>query len=920
MQPTLTVRLSWLYEQALTDLLTDIDLPKRPTEIGLIRGLFLDPTASHLIINTTLGDNYYLHTQSRQPKALSRLKGVSIECIAWNPSHPTASTREILVAASDGNIYETSIEPANEFYRREEKYLRSVYKLPDGQPVTGIWVNIPGDRPEFRRVMIATSTKLLHFVGKIGKHSTDGSSSIFAKFFDAERPTVQEGPEMATSAPSFLAFSPDPTNDRSRDAGAPDPTYAWLTIQGVRYGKINPSTDISKLGTRMFNSSRLFERSRIPPSAALSGRQTTSVKEPIKGIAMTAWHILCIVEGRVVAINRLNEQVVYDQAVLEPGDKAIGLFADLKKSTFWLFTSQEIFEISVQDEDRDIWKIMLREQKFEAALQYARGSKQKDAVATASGDHLIGKKQYLEAASVYGKSSKPFEEVALVFIDNDEADALRKYLLTKITMYKKSQIMQRTMIASWLVEIFMAKLNSLDDTITTKAELVEGMNMSDTEKELASIRREFGEFLSKYKGDLDKKTTYEVISSHGREQELLAYATAINDYGYALSYWVQRERWKDVLDVLKKQTNPAVFYKYGSVLMTHVPTEFVDILMRHTNLEPRNLIPALLSYAKDHPGPLAQNQAARYLLFCINQLGTTDAAVHNTLISIYAAHPSRSEQALMSYLSAQSAHPPPFYDADFALRLCIQHNRVQSCVHIYSLMSQYVEAVNLALKHDEIELATVVADRPATSNPALRKKLWLAIAKKVITHDGTGSVKAAIDLLKRCELLRIEDLIPFFPDFVVIDDFKDEICAALESYSRHIDALAQDMDAAAATAASIRADVKRLDQRYAVVLPGERCRVCALPLLSRQFFVFPSCQHGFHSDCLGRKVVEGSGLTVRNRIRELQASIGRGVQGARREREVKELDALVGKEWYVICGFGGCKTQWANACVQCAMQ
>ncbi|KAI7172639.1 hypothetical protein KC316_g5473, partial [Hortaea werneckii] len=42
----------------------DIDLPKRPAEIGVIRRLFMDPSASHLIISTTLGENYYLHTQS----------------------------------------------------------------------------------------------------------------------------------------------------------------------------------------------------------------------------------------------------------------------------------------------------------------------------------------------------------------------------------------------------------------------------------------------------------------------------------------------------------------------------------------------------------------------------------------------------------------------------------------------------------------------------------------------------------------------------------------------------------------------------------------------------------------------------------------------------------------------------------------
>jgi len=59
---------------------------------------------------------------------------------------------------------------------------------------------------------------------------------------------------------------------------------------------------------------------------------------------------------------------------------------------------------------------------------------------------------------------------------------------------------------------------------------------------------------------------------------------------------------------------------------------------------------------------------------------------------------------------------------------------VQSCVHIYSSMGQYYQAVELALKHKNVELASIVADRPE-GDPALRKKLWLAVAKEVISQS-----------------------------------------------------------------------------------------------------------------------------------------------------------------------------------------
>ncbi|KAL8667665.1 MAG: hypothetical protein Q9202_000520 [Teloschistes flavicans] len=875
----------------------DIDLPKRPHEVGLIKHMFLDPSASHLILTTTSGENYYLHTQSRQPKALTRLKGVRIETIAWNPSLPTASTREILVGASDGNVYEVFIEPSNEFYRREEKYLKTVYKVPDG-PITGLWVDGIHDRPDVRRIVIATVTRLFHFAGRIGRPGAEGSGSIFTKLFETESPTVHEVATKSGPVPSSLNVSPDsPKRSAADEDDQNERSYAWLSAQGVLYGQLRTSSTPSSLGSTIFNNSKMLPRSRLPASESASGRRRPT-HDPIDSVLLTQWHILCFLEGRIVAVQRLDEKIVYDQVVLEPGGTMLCLLSDQKENTFWLLTTREIFEIVVTDEDRDVWKTMLAARKFDQASQYARTSAQKDAVATASGDFLINKKRYLDAAAVYGKSSRSFEQVALTFIDHGEQDALRKYLLTKISTYKKTSVMQRVMIASWLVEIFMSKLNSLDDTITTKAQLIEGTNTAETKDELGGIRKEFEEFVNRYKADLDRKTTYDLINSHGRERELLTYATAINDSNFVISYWIQRERWQEALDVLKQQNDPDIFYRYSSVLMTHVATALVDILMRHPDLNPRKLTPALLNYNADNTVPLAKNQAARYLNFCINKLQSTDSAIHNTLIAIYASNPEPSESALMSYLSTQSLNAKPLYDTDFAFRLCIQHARVQSAVHIYSSMGEYGSAVDLALKHDEIDLASSVADRPTDTDPALRKKLWLAVARKVISQQGVGSIKTALDFMKRCDLLRIEDLIPLFPEFVVIDDFKEEICAALESYSGSISALDREMDASAATAESIKDDIKSLNNRYAIVEPGERCRVCELPLLSRQFFVFPSCQHGFHSDCLGRKVLEGSSLTIRGRIRELQASIARG---GRREREARELDGLVAQQC-ILCG------------------
>lgn len=77
-------------------------------------------------------------------------------------------------------------------------------------------------------------------------------------------------------------------------------------------------------------------------------------------------------------------------------------------------------------------------------------------------------------------------------------------------------------------------------------------------------------------------------------------------------------------------------------------------------------------------------------------------------------------------------------------------------------------------------MAKSCADLPE-DDEELRKKLWLKIARHVVQEE--KDVKKAMNCLSSCDLLKIEDILPFFPDFVTIDHFK--VCHV----SRWIDCL-----------------------------------------------------------------------------------------------------------------------------------
>jgi hypothetical protein len=133
-----------------------------------------------------------------------------------------------------------------------------------------------------------------------------------------------------------------------------------------------------------------------------------------------------------------------------------------------------------------------------------------------------------------------------------------------------------------------------------------------------------------------------------------------------------------------------------------------------------------------------------------------------------------------------------------------------------------------------------------------------------------------MEYIERCgDLIQIEDILPFFPDFVVIGEFKEEICAALEKYKLMTEDLRRQMDEATRCAESIRLDIRALKSRFLSVPANSKCSGCGLPLFIREFMAFP-CRHCFHADCLLSTLMKDMfSSTQQRRVIYLQEMIAR---------------------------------------------
>jgi hypothetical protein len=142
-------------------------------------------------------------------------------------------------------------------------------------------------------------------------------------------------------------------------------------------------------------------------------------------------------------------------------------------------------------------------------------------------------------------------------------------------------------------------------------------------------------------------------------------------------------------------------------------------------------------------------------------------------------------------------------DLQLVMRECKAANKPQPCCRILAWLGQYEQAVDLALSIRDVELARLIVEE-AHGSDELRRRLWLSIARHVIEEE--RDVKRAIAMIGEADGqgLKVEDILPFFPDFALIDDFREAICSSLEDYHRHIEDLKRGMEEATRSAELIR--------------------------------------------------------------------------------------------------------------------
>jgi vacuolar protein sorting-associated protein 18 len=330
-----------------------------------------------------------------------------------------------------------------------------------------------------------------------------------------------------------------------------------------------------------------------------------------------------------------------------------------------------------------------------------------------------------------------------------------------------------------------------------------------------------------------------------------------------------------------------------------------------------------VSPSKDSHGDLTDSNVAINYLEGVVAQGCRNGAVFRYLLSLYIM--MEDEDPLLSFLSthvsatssvvdaakrailagdrpqigADDASSTPL-DMSYALRAVLNTGRhFRSAIKLYMGFGMRAQAVELALKV-EPSLARQLAQGSVELEE--RKRLWLMIAKAAAS-DGTISgkdvVSRVVSVLNDCgpDVLSIEDVLPFLPDFAQIDQIKDEICEALTSYSSNIDGYLQEMNECDQASNSLREEITRLRKHHMRVKADAKCAFTQKLVLSagEPFYAFPS-GYVILASALRAEVLPHLNEKQRNRVEELEKQIQAGNTAKPVQSLISELDSILAAE------------------------
>eukprot|EP00927_Polykrikos_kofoidii_P006725 TRINITY_DN12718_c0_g1_i1.p1 TRINITY_DN12718_c0_g1~~TRINITY_DN12718_c0_g1_i1.p1 ORF type:complete len:1121 (-),score=260.65 TRINITY_DN12718_c0_g1_i1:52-3384(-) len=621
--------------------------------------VFVEPKGYHAIVTNHGGDSWYLNFQQDQAKLLPKLRGHIIEAVSWDVDSTANSTKDLILGTVDGQLLHLVVEG-------KERTMKTlfVFELGGGggsggavatQPVCGVHREktvLSSDGSDRQVVFAAAGCGVYAFVGP----SLD---TLFQKY---------QGEGAALRALVYEVPRDSPHGDLQVDTAAMGPPTSkvlfWLTGVGVLAATIKCPIEGDK--DVLESPPGLIPFPRSPKARVGSGSLVSTLLPPPPPaplcMALMRYHVIFLFEDRWAAVSRITHEVVQQQEWSRSSYGALRVLSrDAQGEQLWMCSDKYLFEIVADREDRDVWSLLLRLEKFDDALTVCRSASQRNRVLAAHADWLFRKGKLVDSARKFAEAtSVPFEHVALRFAGPEKKAALLEYLRCRLGACPTDDKVAQALLGVWAVEMSLAYLNDLtfktgpcsqateiapaigDKLGADKA--VQRRRQSAVQEALANTKtqeRARLQELLRSCAPLDVHATiYHLLQSHGWLEELTVFAEARQDYVTATLHHVSR---RDFAGAVKKLGDFQVagecedlICRFAPVLFGAEPRAFVSLLLRSqlSGIAPLSVLPAVC--ASPMSTSEKRREAIRYLEHAVRtyfELASQAPAVGESLLT-----------------------------------------------------------------------------------------------------------------------------------------------------------------------------------------------------------------------------------------------------------------------------------------------
>ncbi|VBB26041.1 unnamed protein product [Acanthocheilonema viteae] len=815
----------------------------------------LSPSGRHAIISTTGADNFYLNLKHDSAKQLKKLKGHVISSVGWNMEISTDNeTGFIVLGTMKGSLFESSIisNGTVAYVRELTSNLSGIKDL----SVTGIEICQCEDENQRSRwaLFVCLPGRLYCLSGQINtKQDVTGVqpvvSTVWSSAFAEHNPAILQ-PLFASKAPfRFHSMDDEQRNLPSAFVVYPKvnnelPTiFCWVGADGYTLGRIDLTASEAY--------DMIIEETHVQHQL-MDGRYSYPLD-----IALTEYNVLLLYSTHIEAISLLNQKLMFDDTIGTDSGQVKGMCRDAVSEMVWVYTDATVWKYRPNEEFRDIWQIYLERGecgKARAITSKLTNPAPHQLVIKKEAEKYIAEKNFTAAAEILMESTDPFEVILLKFLSTkeDRRNGLKRFLELKLKSLSNTEDkIRRDALVLWLLDVQLAEFAELRQNV--KQVQLGGVELTKEEttieQQIKNMRQQIELFLARSivlaAVEVNRDAVYHLITSHAHFDIQLYLAQKLKDYVTIVNVYLLQSDYEKVLEVIQRQHIFELYYKHSPTLIEKIPSELIAAWIEEGKaLVSDRLLPALYR-CQDVSKTKMVTAALKYLNFVINE-NWASRSMHNFMITLCAEF---KPEELLNYFEkyGYNRNLVP-YDVEYALRVCVEKQALKRCcVFMYCVDELYDEAVSLALTID-VELAKTCAKQmmkpneneydfllPNSVKPKfsvdMRRKIWLQIARHVIEKQ--EDIAACVSLLKESDnTIKIQDLLPFFPEFTTIEYFKGPLCECLKEHS-----------------GKIKQILTSVLFRFTIIRSNDQCASCSEPVMTRPFYTF-TCRHLFHKDCL----------------------------------------------------------------------